>query len=78
MFGVTARFPEQLRAAASVVGDLDGLPDHDAIDSVVVLGMGGSGIAGDVLAAVGGPFVPEPSSLAVAAVVGLWMRRRRR
>ena len=27
---------------------LDGLPDHDDIENVVVLGMGGSGIAGDV------------------------------
>jgi glucose/mannose-6-phosphate isomerase len=60
MLGVVSRFPDQVREAAAAVHDLDGLPDHDAIDSVVVLGMGGSGIAGDVLAAVGGPFVPVP------------------
>lgn len=60
MFGVTARFPEQVAAAASAARGLDGLPDHDAIDNVVVLGMGGSGIAGDLLAAIGGPFVPVP------------------
>ena len=29
-------------------------PSHDRVENVVVLGMGGSGIAGDVLAAVGG------------------------
>ena len=29
---------------------VDGLPDHDDIENVVVLGMGGSGIAGDVAA----------------------------
>ena len=28
---------------------LDGLPDRDDIENVVVLGMGGSGIAGDIL-----------------------------
>ena len=42
-----------------------GCPSRDAIDHVVVLGMGGSGIAGDVLAAVAGPVEPRarrPSS----------------
>jgi glucose/mannose-6-phosphate isomerase len=60
MFGVTARFPEQVEAAAQQAQGIGGLPDHDTIDNVVVLGMGGSGIAGDVLAAVGGPFVSVP------------------
>ncbi|HMG45045.1 MAG TPA: bifunctional phosphoglucose/phosphomannose isomerase [Acidimicrobiales bacterium] len=60
MFGVTAGFPEQVRSAVGAAQGLEGLPDHDAIDNVVVLGMGGSGIAGDVLTAVGGPFVPVP------------------
>ena len=35
-------------------------PTTTTIDNVVVLGMGGSGIAGDVLAAIAGPFVPVP------------------
>src|SRR5918993_975916 len=39
---------------------VEGLPAADEIDNVLVLGMGGSGIAGDVLAAIGGPFVPVP------------------
>ena len=60
MHGVISRFAEQVRTAAEAVRNLDGLPEHDQIDSVVVLGMGGSGIAGDVLTAVGGPFVPVP------------------
>jgi glucose/mannose-6-phosphate isomerase len=60
MFGVTARFPEQVAQAAAVAAGVEGLPSPDEIDNVVVLGMGGSGIAGDVLAAVGGPFVPVP------------------
>lgn len=47
--------PEQLDAAHELAGalDLSSLPKADAIDSIAVLGMGGSGIAGDVLAAVG-------------------------
>ena len=47
--------PEQLAAAheqASMVLDRARLPRPDDIDSIVVLGMGGSGIAGDVLRAV--------------------------
>ena len=60
---VTA-LPEQLEAAhelgASI--DLGVLPAADEIDSIAVLGMGGSGIAGDVLAAVG-------SSLPIPVVV---------
>lgn len=60
MFGVTARFPEQVAGAIHAASAVEGLPPADAVDNVVVLGMGGSGIAGDVLAAVGGPFVPVP------------------
>jgi glucose/mannose-6-phosphate isomerase len=60
MFGVTARFPEQVAEAAKVAKGIEGLPPADEVDNVLVLGMGGSGIAGDVLAAVGGPFVPVP------------------
>ncbi len=60
MFGVTAAFPEQVEAAAATAAGIGGLPDHDVIDNVVVLGMGGSGVAGDVLSAVGGGFVPVP------------------
>src|SRR5690606_4242735 len=60
MFGVTAGFPEQLARAAEVAAGVEGLPPGERVDNVLVLGMGGSGIAGDVLAAVGGPFVPVP------------------
>jgi glucose/mannose-6-phosphate isomerase len=64
MFGVTNRFPEQVAAAAAAARDVGGLPPREAIDNVVVLGMGGSGIAGDAVAAVGGPFVPVPVAIA--------------
>jgi glucose/mannose-6-phosphate isomerase len=60
MFSVTARFPEQVAEATRAAAAVEGLPPADAVDNVVVLGMGGSGVAGDVLAAIGGPFVPVP------------------
>jgi glucose/mannose-6-phosphate isomerase len=60
MFGAASRFPDQVAAAAAAARGLDGLPDHDTVDNIVVLGMGGSGIAGDVLAALGSSFVPVP------------------
>jgi glucose/mannose-6-phosphate isomerase len=50
-----AGLPEQLEGAHELAAalDLSALPAADAIDSIAVLGMGGSAIAGDVLAAVG-------------------------
>src|SRR6266480_1190976 len=39
---------------------LSGLPDRERVENIVVLGMGGSGVAGDVLAAAAGPFLPVP------------------
>lgn len=55
--------PEQLAAAhASAIEVIDGarLPAIDDIDHVIVLGMGGSGIAGDVLAAVANSTLTVP------------------
>ncbi len=55
--------PEQLADAHRSARDaLDpvALPSPDDIDDVVVLGMGGSGIAGDVLAAVANATLPVP------------------
>jgi glucose/mannose-6-phosphate isomerase len=60
MFDLAAALPEQVAAAAALGAEVDGLPAHDEIEQVVVLGMGGSGIAGDVLAAIAGPFMPVP------------------
>lgn len=60
MFQATAGLPEQVEAAVSVARGLAGLPDRAYIENVVLLGMGGSGIAGDVLVAVAGPFLPVP------------------
>jgi glucose/mannose-6-phosphate isomerase len=54
--------PEQLADAHEGAAALDpgALPRPDEIDHVVVCGMGGSGISGDVLAAVAGECLPCP------------------
>jgi len=60
MLDAARALPEQMRAAAVGMDSVEGLPPAEGISSVVVLGMGGSGIAGDVLAAVAGPSCPVP------------------
>ncbi|MGZ4715961.1 MAG: SIS domain-containing protein, partial [Acidimicrobiales bacterium] len=60
MFDATAGLPEQIEEAAAAAAQVDGLPAHDDIENVVVLGMGGSGIAGDVVPVVAGPFMAVP------------------
>jgi glucose/mannose-6-phosphate isomerase len=60
MWDAAAAFPEQVEDAASQAQSLIGLPSHDEIENVVVLGMGGSGIAGDLMTALAGPFMPVP------------------
>ena len=62
MLRAVASSAAQVREAAvlSAEAGLSRLADEDLPPSVVVLGMGGSGIAGDVLAAVAGPACPVP------------------
>ena len=60
MWGATTGLPEQVEAAVASAHDLADLPRHDRVENVVVLGMGGSGIAGDVLVAAAAPFMPVP------------------
>jgi glucose/mannose-6-phosphate isomerase len=64
MFDLAAALPEQVAAAAASVADIEGLPGHDDVENVVVLGMGGSGIAGDIVAAVAAPFMSVPVTVA--------------
>src|SRR4051794_12954634 len=60
-FRVAAQLPEQVATALQALeGGIAGLPERTDIDNVVVLGMGGSGIAGDVLPAVASPVSPVP------------------
>jgi glucose/mannose-6-phosphate isomerase len=55
--------PEQLAAAHEAAGETihaRDLPDAESLRNIVVLGMGGSGVAGDLLAAVGNGTLPVP------------------
>ena len=55
-----ASLPDQIAAAVERSRGIPDLPTRDDIEHVVVLGMGGSGIAGDVIAAAAGPFMGLP------------------
>lgn len=63
MFDAAAAMPEQVAVAAdtatAVLADAP-LPAHDDIQHVLVVGMGGSGIAGDVVREVAGPLMAVP------------------
>lgn len=60
MWGSALGLPEQVAAAAEAAYRLQGLPDKEEVEHVVVVGMGGSGIAGDVLLATAAPVMPVP------------------
>ena len=60
MWDLHAGLPEQVEHATTLVDAIGELPHHDDIENVVVLGMGGSGIAGDLVREVAGPFMPVP------------------
>src|SRR5262245_41867889 len=60
MFEAAAAFPDQIRDAIDRAKAVEGLPDGSQIDNVLVLGMGGSGVAGDLLTNIAGPFMPVP------------------
>ena len=57
---------EQMEAALASAADVGGLPDASGVTSVVVMGMGGSGVAGDIVAALAVPQLAVP----VAVVKG--------
>jgi glucose/mannose-6-phosphate isomerase len=59
MLDAALGLPEQVEAAAASAGSAD-LPDAGGVSSVVVMGMGGSGIGGDVCSAVAGPVSRVP------------------
>ncbi len=60
MFDAMLRTPEQMVAAVEAAQDLPGLPAAADIDNVLVLGVGDSGTAGDLLTVTAGPFMPVP------------------
>src|ERR1700722_17624845 len=60
MFELTASLPEQVQEAARHARGRPGLPRAEDIEHVVVLGRGGSGMAGDVVAAIASALLPVP------------------
>ncbi|MDQ6785039.1 MAG: bifunctional phosphoglucose/phosphomannose isomerase [Actinomycetota bacterium] len=60
MFDLADALPEQVADAVTRARLVGSVADAETIESVVVLGMGGSGVAGDVLAAIAAPLLPVP------------------
>jgi glucose/mannose-6-phosphate isomerase len=61
MLSVVERFSEQVRESLEIGQEDISLPDPDGLKAVVVLGMGGSGISGDVVSALApGAGLPVP------------------
>ena len=52
VLGAVERFPDQCREAWDIGRAAAGLPDATGVDSILVLGMGGSGVSGDVVQAI--------------------------
>jgi glucose/mannose-6-phosphate isomerase len=60
MLGATANLPEQLEWSASAAMEVADLPSAEGLQAIVVLGMGGSGVAGEILQAIGKDQLPLP------------------
>jgi glucose/mannose-6-phosphate isomerase len=60
VLGAVERFPDQCREAWALGRAAKGLPDGTGVDGIVVLGMGGSGVSGDVVRAVVEPRLLVP------------------
>ena len=60
MFGLAAELPEQVHEAAERTSGVRVALDPAVIENVVVIGMGGSGMAGEVVSAVAAPLLPVP------------------
>jgi glucose/mannose-6-phosphate isomerase len=60
IFDAAASLPEQMETAIEAAKSVHGLPSGGEIDNVLVLGMGGSGVTGELLQVIAGPFMPVP------------------
>lgn len=60
MFALTAGLPEQSEEAVERAGRIEVPVDPATVENVVVIGMGGSGITGDIIAAATGSLLPVP------------------
>lgn len=75
MWGATAALPEQMEEAIDRTAaiDLDVIGRRGPFDSIVVCGMGGSGIAGDVLAALAWPRSKQPVQVVKGYNLPAWV-----
>jgi glucose/mannose-6-phosphate isomerase len=64
MFALSAALPEQVEMAAGVAVEIAAEIEPTAVENVVVIGMGGSGMAGEVVAAVSQSMLAVPVVLA--------------
>ncbi|MGH2694768.1 MAG: bifunctional phosphoglucose/phosphomannose isomerase [Actinomycetota bacterium] len=60
VLGAVEGFPDQCARAWEIGGSIGNLPDADGVESIVVLGMGGSGVSGDVTRCVVEPRLAVP------------------
>ena len=60
VLGAVERFADQCKEAWDIGRAAKGLPNANGVDSIVVLGMGGSGVSGDVVQSVVEPRLPVP------------------
>jgi len=60
MFDALVRTPELIVSSVDAAQDLEGLPPLGSIHNVLVLGVGDSGAAGDLVTVTAGPFMPVP------------------
>lgn len=60
MFALTAGLPEQAEKAAATATEVVAQMEPWTIDNVVILGMGGSAMAGEVVAAAASSILPVP------------------
>lgn len=60
VLGAVERFADQCREGWEIGRGAAGLPAAEGIDSIVVFGMGGSGVSGDVIQSIVEPRLPVP------------------
>jgi glucose/mannose-6-phosphate isomerase len=63
LFGLAAAMPDHVEQALRSARGVDGLPSRERIENVVVLGMGDSAIAGDILVATAAPLLSVPITI---------------
>jgi glucose/mannose-6-phosphate isomerase len=73
MWDLTAGLPEQVREAAAAAGRTEGLALGRTFSDVIVLGMGGSGIAGDVVVAAAAEELSVPAAVSKSYALPSWV-----